>query len=294
MCVCECGGWGVEQSDASPGKNKRGCVRRTERFATTPVSDCTSSSTRSGVVVEACSGPATSGRCRIAPPKPSSRQASCKCRGWPARTARTAGPTCLHDAAVGQYHSQPPHVVPHAAVPHSRGAGGPAIAMRPTFQSQAGAGKHLPPASLLPVCDSVASHTVRCMQQGPGPTSPMRRRRAVSARSPGALAAPGSACAARAAVPCWPCCPRLSRPTASWALLAPAGLCWPLLALSPPHPSMLQQAHRVLAMPPSVASAPGSTGKKSPVSLRCAASCIRVTPACTRQSMSPAFTCAWW
>lgn len=291
MCVCGCGAWAVS-SRAMPAKGRtKGCVRRTECFAATPVSDRTSTSTRSGVVAEACSGPATYGRCRVAPLSPGAARASCKCRGWPARTARTAGPTCLHDTAVGQYHSQPPHVVPHAAVPHSRGAGGPAIAMRPTFQSQAGAGKHLPPASLLPVCDSVASHTVRCMQQGPGPTSPMRRRRAASARSPGALAAPGSACAARAAVPCWPCCPRLSRPTACWALLAPAGPCCPCPL---PAPSMLQQAHRVLAMPPSVASAPGSTGKKSPVSLRCAASCIRVTPACTRQSMSPAFTCAWW
>ena len=44
-------------------------------------------------------------------------------------------------------------------------------------------------------------------------------------------------------------------------------------------------------MPPRVASAPGSTGKNRPVSLRCPSSCLRVTPACTQQSMSGGETC---
>ena len=39
-------------------------------------------------------------------------------------------------------------------------------------------------------------------------------------------------------------------------------------------------------MPPSVASAPGSTGKNRPVCLMCSFSCLRVTPACTTASRS--------
>jgi len=42
----------------------------------------------------------------------------------------------------------------------------------------------------------------------------------------------------------------------------------------------------VAAMPPSVASAPGSTEKNRPVSRKCSLSCLRVTPGCTaRHSM---------
>jgi hypothetical protein len=37
----------------------------------------------------------------------------------------------------------------------------------------------------------------------------------------------------------------------------------------------------VEAIPPSVASAPGSTGKKSPVCRSCSLSALRVMPACT-------------
>ena len=39
-------------------------------------------------------------------------------------------------------------------------------------------------------------------------------------------------------------------------------------------------------MPPMEASAPGSIGKNSPVSRRYSFNCLRVTPACTVQSMS--------
>ena len=47
---------------------------------------------------------------------------------------------------------------------------------------------------------------------------------------------------------------------------------------------------RVDAMPPSEASAPGSIGKKSPVSCRYAFNCLRVTPGSTRASRSLALT----
>src|SRR6185437_1071765 len=43
-------------------------------------------------------------------------------------------------------------------------------------------------------------------------------------------------------------------------------------------------------MPPSEASAPGSMGKKRPLSRRCSLSCLRVTPGSTTQSRSSALT----
>src|SRR5580658_5877896 len=43
-------------------------------------------------------------------------------------------------------------------------------------------------------------------------------------------------------------------------------------------------------MPPSEASAPGSIGKKRPLSRRCSLSCLRVTPGSTTQSRSSALT----
>ena len=43
-------------------------------------------------------------------------------------------------------------------------------------------------------------------------------------------------------------------------------------------------------MPPIEASAPGSIGKKSPVSCRCSLSCLRVTPGSTTQSRSSELT----
>eukprot|EP00955_Chlamydomonas_euryale_P106650 365718-Chlamydomonas_euryale.AAC.19 len=45
------------------------------------------------------------------------------------------------------------------------------------------------------------------------------------------------------------------------------------------HPTVVVPLARVDTMPPSVASAPGSTGKKRPASRRCSLSCFRVTPA---------------
>ena len=47
---------------------------------------------------------------------------------------------------------------------------------------------------------------------------------------------------------------------------------------------------RVAAMPPIEASAPGSIGKKRPVSRRCSLSCLRVMPGSTTQSRSSALT----
>ena len=57
-----------------------------------------------------------------------------------------------------------------------------------------------------------------------------------------------------------------------------------------PYRTALVPLARVEAIPPREASAPGSTGKNSPVSRRCAFSCLRVTPAWTVHSMSSTLT----
>jgi hypothetical protein len=53
-----------------------------------------------------------------------------------------------------------------------------------------------------------------------------------------------------------------------------------------PYRTAVVPLARVDAIPPIEASAPGSTGKKRPVSLKYSLSCFRVTPACTVQSRS--------
>lgn len=53
------------------------------------------------------------------------------------------------------------------------------------------------------------------------------------------------------------------------------------LSLMVPYLTVVVPLALVEAMPPSVASAPGSTGKKSPAWRRASFSCLRVTPACT-------------
>ena len=57
-----------------------------------------------------------------------------------------------------------------------------------------------------------------------------------------------------------------------------------------PYRTALVPEARVAAMPPREASAPGSMGKKSPLSRRCSLSCLRVTPGSTAQSRSSALT----
>ncbi|CFW37960.1 Uncharacterised protein [Bordetella pertussis] len=51
---------------------------------------------------------------------------------------------------------------------------------------------------------------------------------------------------------------------------------------------------RVAAMPPRLASAPGSIGKNNPVSRISSLSCLRVTPACTVTVRSSALTASTW
>ena len=51
-----------------------------------------------------------------------------------------------------------------------------------------------------------------------------------------------------------------------------------------PYRTVLVPLARVAVIPPRVASAPGSTEKNNPVSLRCELSWVRVTPASTLQS----------
>ena len=58
-----------------------------------------------------------------------------------------------------------------------------------------------------------------------------------------------------------------------------------------PYFTVLVPDARVATIPPMEASAPGSTEKNSPLDLSSSFSCLRVTPAWTRQSISSAFTC---
>ena len=59
-----------------------------------------------------------------------------------------------------------------------------------------------------------------------------------------------------------------------------------------PYLTVLVPEALVAAMPPMEASAPGSTVKNRPVARSSSLSCLRVTPAWTRQSMSSACTCS--
>mmetsp|Transcript_28984 Transcript_28984/g.66570 ORF Transcript_28984/g.66570 Transcript_28984/m.66570 type:complete len:300 (-) Transcript_28984:73-972(-) len=78
---------------------------------------------------------------------------------------------------------------------------------------------------------------------------------------------------------------RITRPSASTAVVPSTfSRIVPYLTAAVP---LAPQA----AIPPREASAPGSIGKIRPVWRRCVLSARRVTPACTRQSMSPSFTC---
>ena len=61
-----------------------------------------------------------------------------------------------------------------------------------------------------------------------------------------------------------------------------------------PYRTAVVPEARVAAIPPRVASTPGSTEKKRPLSRRYLLSCLWVTPACTVASRSPGLTRRIW